>query len=114
MHIREALLMFRESNIRAIIIKAGGQALRNAIKVVEEIKRYEVGLHQVNKFNKRTVKDVWTPNDPDLDEVVKERTIDGVEITLSKDALDSKNPGYQAPLPESEIRKITIEEIKEL
>jgi len=114
MNVKEALLMFREGNMRTIIIKGSGQALRNAIKVVEEVKRYESGLHQINKFSKRTVKDVWTPNEADLDDIVKERTIDGVEVILSKDAQDSKDPGYQAPLPASEIRKITIEEIQQL
>ncbi|CAG9328529.1 unnamed protein product [Blepharisma stoltei] len=112
--IREALLLFRQENLRTIIIKASGSALPKAVKVVEEIKRYEAGLHQLNKLSKRSVKDVFTPKEPGLDEVVKERDIDGFEITLTKDAPDVKNTGYQAPLPASEVREISIEEIQKL
>ncbi|CAG9317811.1 unnamed protein product [Blepharisma stoltei] len=112
--IREALLLLRKDNLRTIVIKASGLALPRAVKVVEEIKRYEAGLHQVNKISKRNVKDVFTPNEPGLDEVVKERTIDGFEITLTKDVPDTKSPGYQAPLPASEVRAISLEEIEKL
>jgi len=57
---------------------------------------------------------VYTPIESGLDDIVQERTLDGIEITLSKDLLEAKNPGYQAPLPGSEVRNITLEEIQKL
>merc|ERR1712227_1058824 len=38
-----------------------------------------------------------------LDKVTETRTLSCIEIKLSKEALDTSDKGYQAPLPESEV-----------
>lgn len=112
--IKDGLKLFKKDNLQTIVIKASGQALAKAVRVAEEIKRKEPGLHQLNSFSKKTIQDRYKPLEEGLDEVVKDRTLEGLEITLSKSPLDKTHSGYQAPLPNDKVTNLTLEEVEEL
>ena len=107
-------MMFKKKNANSITIKGSGQALHKAVRIAEEIKRKEPGLHQQNSIDKRIVKDHYEPLEEGLDKVVKERTIEGIEIILSKSALDTSHTGYQPPLPNDQVTNLTIDQVDKL
>ena len=96
------------------MIKASGQALPKAVRVAEEIKRREPGLHQQNSFQKRTIKDLYKATEDGLDDVTRERTIEGLEIVLSKAAKDVRHSGYQAPIALAQVENLTVEQVEKL
>jgi DNA-binding protein len=112
--VKDGLLILKKKTSDTIIIKASGQALPKAVRVAEEIKRKEPGLYQVNSFEKRVIKDLYKPREEGLDEVVKERYIEGIEIVLSKKQLDANHPGYQAPISADLVKNLTIEQVEKL
>lgn len=112
--IKDGLMMFKKKGMSTITIKASGQAVSKALKVAEEIRVNEPGLHQQKTNEKRVVKDVWVPTEEGLSEIVKERTIDGVQIVLSKVAVDPKHQGYSAPLAADQVKNLTVEQVEKL
>ena len=87
-----------EEKYKEVVLKAAGRAIARLVPLVELIKRRIVGLHQQNKISSINV----------VDEVrgeKHERRIVMLEIVLSKEPLDTANPGYQEPLPESDVEK---------
>merc|ERR1712060_985811 len=61
------------------------------------------GLHQITSLSTTEIVDEFEPLEEGLDKVTDTRTLSCIEIKLSKDALDTSDKGYQAPLPESEV-----------
>jgi DNA-binding protein len=112
--IKDGLRLFKKDALATIVLKASGQALSKAVRVAEEIKRKEPGLHQINAFSKKTIQDRYKPLEEGLDEVIKERVLDGLEITLSKNPLDKTHSGYQAPLPADKVTNLTLDEVEKL
>lgn len=112
--IKDGLKLFKKDGLQTVVIKGSGLAVSKAVRVAEEIKRKEPGLHQQNDFSKKTVQDKYRPLEEGLDEVVKERTIEGLEITLSKTALDKNHSGYQPPLPSDKVKNLTLDEVEKL
>jgi len=86
-----------------ILIKAMGRAITKAINIAEVVKRRVVGLHQITQIESNTMVDVFEPLEQGLDSKEVTRNVSAITITLSKDPLDAKNPGYQHPLPESMV-----------
>ena len=112
--IKEGLLMFKSKGAKSITVKGSGQAIHKAVRVAEEIKRKEPGLHQQNSFDKGVFKDVYKPIEEGLDDVVKERIVEGLKIVLSKNALDTNHTGYQAPIPNDQVTNLTVEQVNKL
>ena len=112
--IKEGLLIFKKNVSNTVVIKASGQALPKAVRVAEEIKRKEPGLHQQNSFQKRVIKDVYKPLEEGLQEVIRDRTIEGIEIVLSKEPLDTKHSGYQPPIAADLVTDLTVEQVEKL
>jgi len=112
--IKDGLKLFKKDGLQTIVIKGSGVALSKAVRVAEEIKRKEPGLHQINAFSKKVVQDRYRPLEEGLDEVVKDRTLEGLEITLSKNQLDKNHSGYQAPLPSDKVKNLTLDEVEKL
>ena len=112
--IKDGLKLFKKDSLQTIVIKASGQALAKAVRVAEEIKRKEPGLHQLNSFSKKTIQDRYRSLEEGLDDVVKDRTLEGLEITLSKAPLDKTHSGYQPPLPNDKVTNLTLEEVENL
>jgi len=110
-YISRAAKVYGELGKSQVVIKAQGNALTKAVTAAEVIKRRFKGLHQVSNVGQSEIVDVFEPLEEGLDKVEQTRNIPFIEITLSKDALDSKDKGYQAPIDESLVKEVTEEEL---
>lgn len=93
--------LITDQKMRQLTIKASGNAIGQAIALVEHLKRKYKGLHQLNRCGNTTVSLVFEPIEEGLDQVTEERVVAFLEIKLSFDPLDETDPGYQAPLDEA-------------
>merc|ERR1712151_537010 len=66
-------------------------------------KRRFKGLHRITSLSTTEIVDEYEPLEEGLDKVMDTRTLSCIEIKLSKEALDTSDKGYQAPLPDSEV-----------
>jgi hypothetical protein len=80
-----------------------GRAISKTVTVAEIIKRRVPGLHQITELSSVEIVDVYRPLEEGLDVVHNARSVSCIKITLSKEPLDTRHPGYQAPLPEDEV-----------
>lgn len=90
----------------AVYITGTGRSVTKAISVAEIIKHRAHGLHQVTTIATTRVDDIWEPKESlqeDVDSIKVERQIPTVKVLLSLTPLDPNTPGYQPPLPASEI-----------
>eukprot|EP00624_Nannochloropsis_granulata_P003778 evm.model.NODE_29012_length_14612_cov_34.308582.2 len=102
-----AMALFEERGARAVALKGMGRAIHKALAVAEILKRRVPGLHQRTEIGSLPFKEVWAPLEEGLNRVESTRYISSILITLSKDppSLDIRSrPGYQPPLPLSEVR----------
>lgn len=99
-----ALLNGEEGKAKQDTIKVSGMgaAIFNAVNIAEIVKRRVKGLHQITEISSETVKDSYEGIESKKTMDV-ERKVATVLITLSTKALDKKNIGYQAPLPEDQV-----------
>ncbi|XP_049325481.1 ribonuclease P protein subunit p25-like protein [Astyanax mexicanus] len=88
-----------EAGCRQIVFSGAGPSVAKAITCVEILKRRVRGLHQVNRLLYRTVQETWEPLEPEagLERLTVSRNVPGIWVLLSRDPLDSGQPGYQAP-----------------
>lgn len=70
----------------------------------EIIKRRVADIHQVTEISSLTIVDVWEPKEEGLDVVEQQRRVSVIQITLSKEPLDTSHIGYQPPLPADQVR----------
>jgi len=110
-YVSRAAKLFNELEKSKIIITATGNALTKAVTTAEVIKRRFKGLHQITKIGSTEIVDEYEPIEEGLDKVTDTRTVPFVEITLSKDSLDSSDLGYQAPIDESLVKDYDPEEM---
>merc|ERR1711976_762648 len=96
---------------RKMKLVAAGNVLDLAVTFAEIIKRRLKGLHQVTSIGSTEIVDRYLPKEEGLDVVEQKRNISHMEIVLSLDALDTNDVGYQAPLPESEVKEVSPEEL---
>merc|ERR1712048_1222213 len=95
--------LFNDEDKKTITITGSGNAVTKAVTLAEVVKRRFKGLHQVASLSTTEIVDEYEPIEEGLDKVTETRTLSCIEIKLSKDALDTSDKGYQAPLPESEV-----------
>jgi DNA-binding protein len=112
--IKNVLMMFKQKMMKEVIVKASGKAIPKAIHIVEEVKKKELDLHQQNSFSKTLFKNHYKPTEEGLDDVYKDRSVNGIEIVLSKSSLDTNHPGYQGPLPQSQVTNLSLSEVEKL
>nr|CCC90090.1 unnamed protein product [Trypanosoma congolense IL3000] len=86
-------------------ISAMGSAIRTAVYVAEVLRRRVPGLHQTIDISSEVIRDEYEGIGEKKDKVEVERKVSTILITLSLKPLDTKHIGYQAPLPESEVRE---------
>jgi len=105
--------LFHEDEREDVTIKATGNALTKAVNLAEVIKRRFKGLHQLTKIFSTEISDEYEAIDAEagLENVTYTKTVSVVEITLSKVELKTDEPGYQAPLPESEVIEVSPEDL---
>merc|ERR1712139_9087 len=93
-------------------ISATGNALTKAVTLAEVCKRRFKGLHQITNLGSQEIVDEYEPLEEGLDKVTDTRSIPFIEITLSKEPLDTSDKGYQAPLDESLVKELDPEELE--
>lgn len=87
-----------------------GAAVVKVVTVAEIIKRRVAGLHQLTTLSSTHIVDTFEPLEEGLKTVTIEKHVPTIELVLSFDALDTKQPGYQPPLPADQV----IEQDEEL
>lgn len=103
--------LFTRESKQFCTLKATGTALGKAVIAAEIMKRRFKGLHQITKVGSTEVVDTYLPKEEGLDVVEHPRSISFIEITLSKDPLDTRAVGYQAPLPEDQVEEKAEDEL---
>jgi len=111
-YVSRAAKVFGELGEKKIVITATGNALTKAVTLCEVAKRRFKGLHQSTKIGNQEIVDEYEPIEEGLDKVETKRNIPFIEITLSKEALDTGAVGYQAPLPDEMVTELSDEEIE--
>ncbi|AAZ10794.1 hypothetical protein, conserved [Trypanosoma brucei gambiense DAL972] len=89
----------------SVKISAMGAAIRSAVGVAEVLKRRVAGLHQTTEISSEVIHDTYEGNDDKTEKKEVERKVSTILITLSLKPLDVNHIGYQAPLPESEVKE---------
>nr|CAD7587674.1 unnamed protein product [Timema genevievae] len=79
---------------RCIVWSGSGPAISKTISCAEIMKRRYKNTHQITKIGYRKVEEFWEPQIEDLDPLVVVREIPIIHILLSKDELNSEEPGY--------------------
>merc|ERR1712019_17507 len=95
--------LFNDEDKKTITITGTGNAITKAVTLAEVAKRRFKGLHQITSLSTTEIVDEYEPLEEGLDKVMDTRTLSCIEIKLSKEALDTSDKGYQAPLAESEV-----------
>lgn len=103
--------LFNEKELKELTIKATGTALSTAVTVAEIIKRRFKGLHQMTHLGSTEIVDEYEPLEEGLDRVTDIRQVSFIEITLSKNSLDMKDKGYQAPICDDLVKEVSPEEM---
>ena len=93
----------KECQEGAVVIKGVEKAMENAMKLAELIKHRVKGLHQVTKISNLEIVDEYEPLYEGLDPLVFKSYKPMLTVTLSTSQLDTTDPGYQAPIAESEV-----------
>eukprot|EP01132_Coremiostelium_polycephalum_P005007 gene5007-6235_t len=103
--IAKGLNLLEKKQEQVIFIKAlGSKMIAKAIFVAEILKHRVVGLHQITEIGTTGVVTEYLPKEEGLDKVELVKQTAFIKITLSASPLDTSNPGYQAPIPDSLVR----------
>ncbi|CAI9758010.1 unnamed protein product [Fraxinus pennsylvanica] len=106
-YITYAMSLLEEKGSDEILFKAMGRAINKTVTIVELIKRRIVGLHQITTIQSTDITDTWEPLEEGLQILETTRKVSVVSITLSKKELDTRNVGYQPPLPADQVKVFT-------
>lgn len=110
-YISYASKIFNEKALNDLTIAATGTALATAVTIAEILKRRFKGLHQITKVGSLEITDEYEPLEEGLDNVTDVRSVSFIEIILSKVALDTKDKGYQSPLPDDQVQEVSADEM---
>jgi len=111
-YVTRAAKVYNELEKPKVVIQATGNALTKAVQTAEVIKRRFKGLHQITKLENHEIVDVFEPLEEGLDTVTETRSVPYIEITLSKEPLDTSDKGYQPPIDESLVTDFDPEKMK--
>ncbi|KAG1661226.1 hypothetical protein FOA52_008271 [Chlamydomonas sp. UWO 241] len=109
-YISHAMGLLNEKGHDEVVLKAMGRAINKTVAIAEVLKRRVAGLHQVTEVGSTDITDVWEPTKEGLEKLEIVRHVSIMSITLSKKPLDATLPGYQPPLPESELSPSPIDD----
>lgn len=110
-YVTYAAKLYNEMDKKQCKITATGNALTAAVTLAEVIKRRFKGIHQVTNIGSTEIVDEFEPLEEGLDKVTDTRSISFIEIILSKEALNTSDKGYQAPIPEDQVKEYDAEEM---
>lgn len=100
-----ATTLFKEKGFTEVILKAMGRAINKTVTIAEIIKRRIPNLHQITEISSTDITDVYEPLEEGLDTIETTRHVSSITIILSTVPLDTSAPGYQAPLPEDQVKE---------
>merc|ERR1719327_365936 len=103
--------VYNELEKPKVVIKATGGALTKAVTLAEVVKRRFKGLHQITSVGSTEVVDEYEPLEEGLEMVTDTRTVAVLDVTLSKDPLDSSDKGYQPPIDEALVSDFDPEQL---
>ncbi|CAK0876505.1 unnamed protein product [Prorocentrum cordatum] len=110
-YVSRAAKVFNELEKPKVVIRATGGALTKAVTLTEVIKRRFKGLHQITNLGSVEIEDEYEPLEEGLEMVTDTRTVAVLDITLSKEALDSSDKGYQPPIDEALVTDFDPEQV---
>mmetsp|Transcript_38057 Transcript_38057/g.71341 ORF Transcript_38057/g.71341 Transcript_38057/m.71341 type:complete len:336 (-) Transcript_38057:826-1833(-) len=110
-YVGRAAKVYNELDKPKVVVTATGNALTKAVTTAEVIKRRFKGLHQITKLGNQEIVDEYEPIEEGLDKVTDTRSIPFIEITLSKEPLDTSDVGYQPPIDESLVTDFDPEQL---
>mmetsp|Transcript_133979 Transcript_133979/g.257829 ORF Transcript_133979/g.257829 Transcript_133979/m.257829 type:complete len:178 (+) Transcript_133979:104-637(+) len=110
-YVSRAAKVFNELEKPSVTLKATGNALTKAVTLGEVIKRRFKGLHQICNIGNTEIVDEYEPLEEGLDPVTDTRSIPFIEITLSKEPLDTTDKGYMPPIDESLVQDFDPEKL---
>ncbi|RAL47402.1 hypothetical protein DM860_013367 [Cuscuta australis] len=105
-YITYAMTLLQEKEAEQIVFKAMGRAINKAVTIVELIKRRIVGLHQITSITSADVIDTYEPLEEGLLPLENTRHVSMITVTLSKKELNTKNVGYQMPIPKEQVKVV--------
>ena len=85
-------------------IRATGDAIVKALILIELVKRRVGDLHQLNKIYSMELVSYEESKIEGMEKIENKRRVTAMDTILSKEPLDSNDPGYQAPEPKEENR----------
>jgi DNA-binding protein Alba len=100
-----ATTLFKDKGFNEVILKAMGRAINKTVTIAEIIKRRIPNLHQITEISSTDITDVYEPLEEGLDRIETTRHVSSITIILSTVPLDTSAPGYQAPLPEDQVKE---------
>ncbi|XP_064647808.1 ribonuclease P protein subunit p25-like protein [Lineus longissimus] len=92
----------KERETKQLTWNGAGKGTSKAISCAEIFKRLvlpNIKLHQITKIKFKRVEEIWKPKVEGLDVLKVNVDIPAISILLSKEPLDSFEPGYQPPGP---------------
>ena len=100
-----------EKKLGAIKLKASGQAISKVCYVADVLRRRIKGLHMQQILSNIKIEDEYEPKEEGLDRVVIERVLTVFEVVLALDIskVDVNHYGYQAPLPEEDVKEFPLD-----
>ncbi|XP_062861117.1 ribonuclease P protein subunit p25b [Trichomycterus rosablanca] len=87
----------KQVGLKQVVFTGSGRAVTKTITCVEIMKRKVGGLHQLTKLRYKDIQEVWESQEEGSSNMTIHRTVPSISILLSKDPLDSHEPGYQPP-----------------
>lgn len=97
-----AFRILNKTDHRSLTIRATGNAIVKALILIELVKRRVGELHQLNKIYSMEIVSHEESKIEGMEKIETRRRVTAMDTTLSKDPLDTEDPGYQEPLPKEE------------
>jgi DNA-binding protein len=110
--VKEIVLLFKRLRYARVILKATGSAIPRAVEITEAARYCVAGLHQMVQLTRVEVTDTFQSSEG-LDDIQKVRSVPSIDIILALSALERGHYGYQAPLPASQVREMTVAEAEQ-
>lgn len=101
--IDQVLEEFNTKKKDTVTLSSLGEAITKSVTIAEIVKHRVKGLHQVNEISTIVIDDEYEPLEEGLDKMTVSRKLTCLQIILSKKQLDKNLPGYQEPIPDSEV-----------
>lgn len=97
-----AFRILNKTDHKSLKIRATGNAIVKALILIELVKRRVGDLHQLNKIYSMEIVSLEESKIEGMGKIENKRRVTAMDTVLSKDPLDTTDPGYQEPEPKEE------------